>query len=311
VDYENHQWSSYVNKDECFFSNHENKTEFIFSTGDLSRNTFDSKNEISRKMLKFDPCNLSNLGVEDEKSVSNVSERCKNSACEFKFNDSTINSTPEIDNCKNNFTCNLKPNHQESSEKLQNFEHTIENKIDTMLEDILTKEEKPLREYKIDLCLRKDVVNKNLLRIVSRYFKELLSQRFPNFKNSFRNPRDLDFLLTQFSEEIMGKEWDSNLKYILGAFVIAPKMKQLSLPAAIEKDVFSVHKTLSKYTHKDLDKLFSIKSVGTVFSYFLHVGSAYFLQSEVVEKNREVYLKALTYFSNKFKLPFEVNYLSS
>lgn len=182
-------------------------------------------------MFKFDPCNLSNLGVEDGKSVSNVSEIRKNSLCKFKFEDASKEDASEHEAFKSNTNSTLmsfsRKKHQKTQNTSENWKYPVENKIDTMLDDILTKEGKPLREYKIDLCLRKDVVNKNLLRIISRYFKELLSQKVPNFKDSFRNPRDLDLMLTEFSEQIMGKGCEPNLKYILGSFVVAPKMKQL------------------------------------------------------------------------------------
>ena len=54
------------------------------------------------------------------------------------------------------------------------------------------------KKYKGDLSIRKDVVNKNILRIISRYYKEILTIKFPDFKHTFKNSNAIEGLLTDF-----------------------------------------------------------------------------------------------------------------
>ena len=111
------------------------------------------------------------------------------------------------------------------------------------------------KKYKVDLATRKDVVNKNTIRIISRYFKDLLAERFSGYKSTFKSAKALDNLLSEFCKSIFPQNFDSDLKYCLGAFVLAPKMKILQLDLKTQAKVNQIHKTLSKYTHKDLEKL--------------------------------------------------------
>lgn len=160
------------------------------------------------------------------------------------------------------------------------------------------------RSYNVDLSIRKDVVNKNLMRIISRYFKDILTSYFPDFKTTFKSAQKLDELLGNFLRIILPTNTDENLKYILGAFVLAPKMKILNMTEETRKIVSQVHKTLSKYTHKDLEKLYKMPSVKLIMSYFnSSSGIAYFSNEDVVQKHEGVYFKALQTFLSKFKLP--------
>ena len=118
------------------------------------------------------------------------------------------------------------------------------------------------KKYKGDLSIRKDVVNKNILRIISRYYKEILNEKFPDFKHTFKNSNAIEGLLSDFWNNIFPENFDSDLKYSLGAFVIAPKMKILDMrgdkKSPILRTITQIHKILSKYTHKDLEKLVAL-----------------------------------------------------
>jgi hypothetical protein len=71
------------------------------------------------------------------------------------------------------------------------------DKLSETLDDLFRKS-KPAKTYSIDLATRKDVVNKNIMRIISRYYKGLLAQYFPEFKSTFRKAEALDALLDNF-----------------------------------------------------------------------------------------------------------------
>lgn len=69
--------------------------------------------------------------------------------------------------------------------------------ISETLDDLFSSKKCP-KAYKSDLSTRKDVVYKNVLRVVSRYYKELLARHFPHFKNAFKSAQNLDNLLKDF-----------------------------------------------------------------------------------------------------------------
>mmetsp|Transcript_29671 Transcript_29671/g.26259 ORF Transcript_29671/g.26259 Transcript_29671/m.26259 type:complete len:315 (+) Transcript_29671:7-951(+) len=148
-----------------------------------------------------------------------------------------------------------------SMDKSTNHDSTIKTKdsidITDALDSIFGKSnvKSEPKKYKIDLAIRKDVVNKNILRIISRYYKDILAEKFKGYKGTFKNAKALDELLLKFCKTIFPDNFDSDLKYSLGAFVLAPKMKNLELSNEIQAKVSQIHKTLSKYTHKDLEKL--------------------------------------------------------
>jgi hypothetical protein len=74
----------------------------------------------------------------------------------------------------------------------------LNDMVDEIFDTLMQQEGTTLKTYGVDLAVRKDVVNKNLLRTVSRYFKEELSLKFPDFKNALKNPHALEQLLTSF-----------------------------------------------------------------------------------------------------------------
>mmetsp|Transcript_10534 Transcript_10534/g.11826 ORF Transcript_10534/g.11826 Transcript_10534/m.11826 type:complete len:84 (+) Transcript_10534:46-297(+) len=80
---------------------------------------------------------------------------------------------------------------------------------------------------------------------------------------------------------------NSDLKYILGAFVLAPKIKKLRLRQEILEEVTNIYVTLSKYSHKNLSKLYSSNLVKCVVEYFLENGMDHFFNEPLVMKHGE------------------------
>lgn len=159
---------------------------------------------------------------------------------------------------------------------------------------------KPTKKYSVELAVRKDVVNKNIFRIVSRYYKSLMTQYFPKHKTAFKNAQDLELLLGRFCSIVFPGEHDEKLKYTLGAFWFAPKMKILDVSTEVKHEVSQIHKVLSKYTHKDMEKLHSISTIGLIYSSFASNGFEYFQAEETVQKHSQVYFKALEQLKSKF-----------
>jgi len=175
----------------------------------------------------------------------------------------------------------------------------LNDMVDEIFDTLMQQEGTTPKTYGVDLAVRKDVVNKNLLRTVSRYFKEELSLKFPDFKNALKNPHALEQLLTSFWKSIFGHEQElvPDLKYILGAFVIAPKMKNMDIGISSLSKISQIHKTLSKYSHKDLDEMFKIPHIHLIIQKFTESGYGFFLQSDVVKKHQQVYIEALKAFN--------------
>ena len=157
------------------------------------------------------------------------------------------------------------------------------NKNSNML-DFLFEKPKAQRVYKHDLSTRKDVVNKNIVRIIARYFKQLLYINFPNHKDWLKNKESLDKILSDFWLYCFPEENPENLKYILGAFVLAPKIKPLRLDQDVIEKVNNIHNTLSKYSHQNLQKIYSSSQIKRVFDYFYQYGIEYFRNEPMVWK---------------------------
>lgn len=178
------------------------------------------------------------------------------------------------------------------------------NEIDDALDSLFSKncEKTEPKKYKFELSTRKDVVNKNILRIISRYFKNILITEFPHHKNTFKNAQALSNLLSEFCQRVFPDNSDTNLKYVLGAFWLAPKMKILEMDERVRIEVAQIHKALSKYTHKDLEVLYGIRNVTVIVGNFYANGIEYFRTEETVNKNVNIYCKALDVIKSNFIL---------
>ena len=109
--------------------------------------------------------------------------------------------------------------------------------------------------------LRNDVVNKNILRIVSRFLKSQLMKFVPNYAEYLKSQSDLEILLNTFINKLLPlHSQKDNLKYVLGAFVIGNSMLKLQLQTTMMSEVKDIveciHHCLSKYTLTSLKKIF-------------------------------------------------------
>ena len=73
------------------------------------------------------------------------------------------------------------------------------NAIKTEIEvERVVEQEQTSKKVTSNLAVRRDVLNKNILRIMSRYYKSLLSTFCPAYKKSFRDAGSLSELLSNF-----------------------------------------------------------------------------------------------------------------
>lgn len=228
---------------------------------------------------------------------------------DFKDNDRFLNDIQgEIfsDSVRNEKISMTNENQKQPRVSGQTIVRPFEVKEDKGISDALNRlfgEPKSApKQYKTDLAVRKDVVYKNLLRIISRYFKSILTTNFPDFAKCFKIPEKLDSLLSNFYYAVFKQASVDDMKYILGAFVLAPKMRILTVDSATKKKVSMIHKTLSKYTHKDLEQLYEISELQEVVGHFLTHGLQFLNDQEVVDKHSSVYFQALETLRNNFKL---------
>ena len=156
---------------------------------------------------------------------------------DFSNNDATL---PKIDPVKDN------------DEILKNDDTIIDNVLDEILTS--TKSVKPKSKA---TAPRKDLVNKNILRVISRFLKSLLKQHVPDSNSHLKSAagivRVLDTLVSKLFPMHPEKE---ELKYILGAFVLGNAIQKIPLPTHIQTSVLNIHRCLTKYTHNCLNQMF-------------------------------------------------------
>lgn len=269
------------------FSDNREYQEFMNSTLDWSPSSYENRRELQRSRQSDDDfLNEIQLGMGGT-SLSNQEVSFTNYA-----SDSTICQMKETEAWvfRQNKTQNRESNWIKE-------EITISDTIDKLVGSPKTP-----KSYKTDLAVRKDVVNKNLLRIISRYFKSILTTQFPDFVKSFKSADKLDKLLSELYRVVFNQDPLGNMKYILGAFILAPKMKILSIDPETSRLVSMIHKTLSKYTHKDLEMLYEIGELKELIACFLSKGSEFLRAEEVVQKHSSVYFLALDQLQTNFKL---------
>ena len=131
---------------------------------------------------------------------------------------------------------------------------------------------------------------------------KLLNDNFPFFKDYIKNQESIDTLLRDFCFFCFPEETTDNLKYILGAFVLAPKIKTLNIDGLVLEQVNNVYNTLSKYSHQNLQKIYSSYGVKRVFDYFFEYGIDHFRNEQMVSKNIDLYSTALNNIQSNFEL---------
>ena len=134
------------------------------------------------------------------------------------------------------------------------------------------------------LAVRRDVLNKNITRIISRFYKSLLIAQFPNFKNQFKSEEQMTSLLVNLWSTLFPINNSNNLPFALGAFIFAPRIKSMRMSEASKIDVRTIYKCLSKYTHRDMEMLCFNESFKVLYSYFLKNGMEFMSNEAVVKK---------------------------
>lgn len=94
-------------------------------------------------------------------------------------------------------------------------------------------------------------------------------------------------------------ESSETLKFAVGAFTMAPKLKSLGLEADAKAVIAITHKCLSKYTHTDMEVLCSNQDFKTLFRHFLDNGLDFMLAEQIVQVSREHYMRALSEISSQ------------
>lgn len=169
--------------------------------------------------------------------------------------------------------------------------------------------DKPTQISNSKFSVKKDVLNKNILRVMSRYFKNLMKNSFSNLKQAYSKPDVLESILEEFMSKLFpSAPSNSPFKYILGAFALATKIKKLPLDSETMEQVQLVHKCLStSYSGKSLQMLFKNQHAAHVFDYFRKNGMDFFSKEGVVTKNRSSYEQALNEFQLSFDLTSDAN----
>lgn len=171
-------------------------------------------------------------------------------------------------------------------------------KIETTLDELFKGNDKP-KVVNPKLSVRRDVLNKNILRIMSRYFKSIAAHHFQHFKRNLKDASQLQQMLIEFKHKLLPNSNSETLVYALGAFVAAPKLKTLCLDDQSKQIVKLIHKCLSKYTHTDMDVLCSDHDFKTIFSYFTENGMDFMNKEPIVQNVNEHYMRALSDISKQ------------
>ena len=74
-----------------------------------------------------------------------------------------------------------------------------------MVEDILTSTMPKSKNKARDTEPRKDLVSKNIIRIISRFFKDKIKDLFPDISLWFQDPELLIYLLQEFWRKLFPK----------------------------------------------------------------------------------------------------------
>ena len=270
----------------CYFSDLAGGNEGAGPTQDLSPNSTGNLG-YPRNVFEWGDCNVRNFKFSC-KTPSVINSRLSEKEAEI----------PQKMKKKEDLEAKVEQVTSETKAELSPGNSAITDALDRLFNRNESK--KPSKKYSVDLAVRKDVVNKNMFRIISRFYKHLMAQHFPQFKSALRNVQELEELLENFCSMLFPEVQDDKLKYTLGALCIAPKMKILDVSTEVKLQVSQIHKVLSKYTHKDMQKLESIPTFGLIYSNFSLNGMEFFQEEETVQKHTQVYFKALNELKTKF-----------
>ena len=156
----------------------------------------------------------------------------------------------------------------------------------------------------VDLSIRRDVVNKTVLRIMRRFYMQKFKEIFPDkFKSKESKSNWYFTYVKKLVIKIFGKDHpELRMLQIYIASIINPKhMTSLNIQeTGLNKEQFlAFHSTIYKYSHTRLTSLFKVHALKEIYAYFFNCPLDQILKSETsVSKNFTLYSKAFNDFYN-------------
>ena len=227
---------------------------------------------------------------------------------------------------------NSKINHNSTTQNTVNENQHYEMIQDLMISDVATKNNlmtekignscnpkqsnrKYGNERSLNLAIRKDVINKTVLRIMRRFFTQKFRNMFTKkFKSKEAKINWYYEYVKKFTVRIFGSA-HSNLKELQTymASIINPKhMKATDIEqTGLEKEQFyTFHNCLYKYSHTRLVNLFKIQPIGILYDYFYSRLTEDIIKMEPsVSKNSWIYYSAFRDFLGVFEGTTDVSVL--
>lgn len=170
-----------------------------------------------------------------------------------------------------------------------------------------SKKRRGVKTKNQDLAIRKDVVNKTILRCLRRFmtsrYREVADEFFKtnNHKSKWYFQSIEKFVDLEFSEYSSERK---KLQYYLGS-IIYPKFVNKNHLRAAEMDEEEgqiLYECMYKYSHTRLLKIIEFKPIHIIYKYFLKNALEKILDTEpAIIKNKETYEKCFQDFLAAFE----------
>lgn len=168
---------------------------------------------------------------------------------------------------------------------------------------------KPSKSAKddVDLSVRRDVVNKTVLRVMRRFFMQKFKAAYPKkFRGKEAKSKWYFEYIKKLVVELFGEDHpDLKVLQTNMAAIINPKhMTPADIAeTGLDKEEFlTFYNTIYKYSHTRLASLFQIRALKTIFNHFYNGPMDQIIKSETsVNKNSTLYLQAFEDFHKVFE----------
>jgi len=207
-----------------------------------------------------------------------------------------------------NLVSNTQNATQESNVKFSDIPKDYISEFEPRKSDKSTTKSSVLGNEEVDLAVRRDVVNKTVLRIMRRFFMQKFKEAFPHkFKCKESKSKWYFEYVKKLVIELFGAEHpELRMLQIYMASIINPKhMTNVNMKeTGFEKEDFlSFYNTIYKYSHTRLSNLFKVNAYKEIYAYFYNIGPMdQIIKSETsVSKNSTLYSKAFADFYNVFE----------
>lgn len=213
-----------------------------------------------------------------------------------KFQQSQSNFIVNSPSSKPKLEISQKENQEEKSNSSEAGPKYVRTKLASIVEN----------EKEVSLSLRRDVVNKTILRVLRRYFTQIFKGIFPKkFKTKESKKTWYLEYIKSMCTTIFGRENEhiAEIQFYMASMVQPDNMKESNFAEfSLDKEQFDVfHSCLYKYSHTKMVNLLKIKPIGLIYQYFYNGPLDQILMSEAsVRKNSDVYLVALKEFNDIF-----------